>query len=66
MKNYIDFATSSPSWHTFPYQDFQHCINKAIDTYQADLFRYGTPKGLPSLIEEAKIINKLSTVYKGR
>lgn len=37
--NEIDFATSSPSWHAFPYKDFQHCINKAIDTYQADLFR---------------------------
>lgn len=61
MKNYIDFATSSPNWHAFPYQDFQHCINKAIDTYQADLFRYGTPKGLPSLIAEAK---KLLTSYQ--
>lgn len=61
MKNYIDFATSSPSWHAFPYKDFQHCINKAIDTYQEDLFRYGTPKGLPSLITEAK---KLLTNYQ--
>lgn len=61
MKNYIDFATSSPNWHAFPYQDFQHCINKAIDTYQADLFTYGTPKGLPSLIAEAK---KLLTGYQ--
>ncbi|MGE7675767.1 PLP-dependent aminotransferase family protein [Lysinibacillus sp. NPDC094403] len=52
--NCIDFATSSPSWHAFPYKDFQHCINKAIETYQADLFRYGTAKGLPSLIIEAK------------
>ncbi|WHY88628.1 PLP-dependent aminotransferase family protein [Neobacillus novalis] len=50
----IDFATSSPTWHAFPYKDFQHCINKAIDTYQEDLFRYGTPKGLPILIAEAK------------
>ncbi|KUF35174.1 MULTISPECIES: PLP-dependent aminotransferase family protein [Lysinibacillus] len=53
-RDHIDFATSSPSWNAFPYQDFQHCINKAIDTYQTDLFRYGTPKGLPSLITEAK------------
>jgi DNA-binding transcriptional MocR family regulator len=52
--NSIDFATSSPTWHAFPYKDFQHCINKAIDTYQEDLFRYGTPKGLPLLITEAK------------
>ncbi|MEK5433557.1 PLP-dependent aminotransferase family protein [Lysinibacillus sp. FSL R7-0073] len=61
VQDHIDFATSSPSWHAFPYQDFQHCINKAIDTYQADLFRYGTPKGLPSLIKEAR---KLLTNYQ--
>lgn len=59
--NVIDFATSSPSWHAFPYKDFQHCINKAIDTYQADLFRYGTPRGLPSLIREAQ---KLLETYQ--
>lgn len=50
----IDFATSSPTWHAFPYKDFQHCINKAIDTYQEELFRYGTRNGLPSLITEAQ------------
>lgn len=50
----IDFATSSPAWHAFPYKDFQHCINKAIDTYQANLFQYGTPRGLPSLIAESQ------------
>ncbi|WP_034680710.1 PLP-dependent aminotransferase family protein [Caldalkalibacillus mannanilyticus] len=47
----IDFATSAPDWSHFPYVDFQHCINKAIDTYQHELFVYGTPQGLPSLIE---------------
>ncbi|MGK9430445.1 PLP-dependent aminotransferase family protein [Bacillus atrophaeus] len=46
----IDFATSAPDPDIFPYRDFQHCINKAIDTYKNDLFIYGTPKGLPSLI----------------
>ncbi|MEH6986091.1 PLP-dependent aminotransferase family protein, partial [Priestia megaterium] len=50
----VDFATSSPTWHAFPYKDFQQCINKAIDTYQEELFRYGTPKGLSLLIIEAK------------
>ncbi|MGE7091504.1 PLP-dependent aminotransferase family protein [Lysinibacillus sp. NPDC048646] len=59
--DFIDFATSSPTWHAFPYKDFQHCMNKAIDTYQTDLFRYGTPKGLPSLIVEAK---KLLETYQ--
>ncbi|WP_020060329.1 aminotransferase-like domain-containing protein [Bacillus sp. 123MFChir2] len=47
----IDFATSAPDPDVFPYLDFQHCINKAIDTYKNDLFIYGTPKGLPSLIQ---------------
>ncbi|MBS4190530.1 PLP-dependent aminotransferase family protein [Bacillus sp. FJAT-49705] len=61
VNNCIDFATSSPSWHAFPYKDFQHCINKAIDTYQADLFRYGTARGLPSLITEVK---KLLETYQ--
>ncbi|MDA1679557.1 aminotransferase-like domain-containing protein [Bacillus cereus group sp. TH152-1LC] len=46
----IDFASSAPDPDIFPYLDFQHCINKAIDTYKNDLFVYGTPKGLPSLI----------------
>lgn len=51
-ENTIDFATSAPNWFNFPYNDFQHCINRAIDTYQKDLFIYGTPKGLPSLVLE--------------
>ncbi|MCR8858900.1 PLP-dependent aminotransferase family protein [Bacillus sp. FSL K6-6038] len=46
----FDFASSAPDPDVFPYLDFQHCINKAIDTYKNDLFIYGTPKGLPSLI----------------
>lgn len=57
----IDFATSAPQWHQFPYIDFQHCINKAIDTYQQDLFVYGTPKGLPSLI---KMMQKQLRMYQ--
>ncbi|MGG1658412.1 PLP-dependent aminotransferase family protein [Brevibacillus sp. NRS-1366] len=47
----IDFATSAPDPDVFPYLDFQHCINKAIETYKNDLFIYGTAKGLPSLIQ---------------
>ncbi|MCI0765844.1 PLP-dependent aminotransferase family protein [Bacillus sp. TL12] len=50
----IDFASSAPDPDVFPYLDFQHCINKAIDTYKNDLFIYGTPKGLPSLISVAQ------------
>lgn len=50
----IDFASASPTWQAFPYQDFQHCLNKAIDTYKIELFRYGMSKGLPSLIKKAE------------
>lgn len=57
----IDFVTSSPTWSQFPYYDFQHCINKAIDTYQQELFIYGTAKGLPSLI---KVMQKLLEHYQ--
>lgn len=61
MTDAIDFATSAPNWTQFPYIDFQHCINKAIDTYQQDLFIYGTPKGLPSLID---VVQKQLTMYQ--
>ncbi|WP_256757003.1 PLP-dependent aminotransferase family protein [Cohnella sp. WQ 127256] len=50
-KNVYDFATSAPDWNEFPYADFQHCILKAIDAYQQELFIYGTSKGLPSLLK---------------
>ena len=46
----IDFASSAPDPIVFPYVDFQHCINQAIDLYQNDLFIYGTTNGLPSLL----------------
>ncbi|HZG17159.1 MAG TPA: PLP-dependent aminotransferase family protein [Candidatus Bathyarchaeia archaeon] len=47
----IDFASSSPDLNVFPYRDFQHCLNKAIDTYKYHLFTYGDPKGLDALRE---------------
>ncbi|WP_169090960.1 PLP-dependent aminotransferase family protein [Paenibacillus sp. PL91] len=47
----LNFAAAAPDPNVFPYLDFQHCINKAIDTYQKDLFVYGTAKGMASLID---------------
>ncbi|WP_317969196.1 PLP-dependent aminotransferase family protein [Paenibacillus sp. CCS19] len=44
----IDFATVMPDLDAFPYLDFQHCLNKAIDIYKYDLFTYGDPHGLDS------------------
>ncbi|WP_239617653.1 PLP-dependent aminotransferase family protein [Cohnella mopanensis] len=45
----IDFASALPDIDLFPYLDFQHCLNKAIDTYKYHLFTYGDPKGLEKL-----------------
>lgn len=47
----FNFSSSAPDPAVFPYLDFQHCINQAIDIYKNDLFIYGTPKGLPSLVD---------------
>ncbi len=45
----IDFASSSPDPGVFPYLDFQHCLNKAVDTYKYDLFTCGDSNGLETL-----------------
>ncbi|PYI55694.1 PLP-dependent aminotransferase family protein [Paenibacillus flagellatus] len=46
----LDFSSPAPDPELFPYLDFQHCLNKAIDTYRHHLFTYGTSQGLPSLL----------------
>lgn len=45
----IDFASASPDPSAFPYLDFQHCLNKAIDRHKYHLFTYGDALGLPAL-----------------
>lgn len=45
----IDFTSPSPDVGVFPYLDFQHCLNKAIDTYKHQLFTYGDSQGLDKL-----------------
>lgn len=45
----IDFSSVLPDADVFPYLDFQHCLNKAIDTYKHQLFTYGDWKGLEML-----------------
>lgn len=47
----LDFSSPAPDPELFPYLDFQHCLNKAIDRYRSHLFVYGTPQGLPSLLQ---------------
>ncbi|MEK4062096.1 MULTISPECIES: aminotransferase-like domain-containing protein [unclassified Paenibacillus] len=45
----IDFASASPDLNVFPYLDFQHCLNKAIDRHKYHLFTYGDALGLGTL-----------------
>lgn len=56
-----DFSSGAPDPELFPYLDFKHCINKAIDTYKNELFVYGTPQGLPSLL---KVLSKHLANYQ--
>lgn len=47
----IDFSSGVPGVETFPYKNFQHCLNKSIDLYKETLFTYSDPRGLDSLIK---------------
>ncbi|GKX67353.1 PLP-dependent aminotransferase family protein [Inconstantimicrobium mannanitabidum] len=50
----INFAAGSPDESILPYEDFQHCLNQAIDIYKGTLFNYSDAKGLPELINTLK------------
>ncbi|CAH2213016.1 aminotransferase-like domain-containing protein [Tepidibacter aestuarii] len=47
----IDFSTVLPDINILPYDEFHHCLDKAMDKYKTDLFCYGDTQGLPTLIE---------------
>ncbi|ANE47737.1 GntR family transcriptional regulator [Paenibacillus swuensis] len=47
--NRIDFASTSPDPSVFPYLDFKHSLDKALDTYKFDLFTCGDSKGMETL-----------------
>ncbi|GEA33684.1 aminotransferase-like domain-containing protein [Clostridium diolis] len=46
----IDFSAVNLNVESFPYKNFQHCLNKSIDLYKEKLFTYSDPRGLKSLI----------------
>ena len=52
LKEKIDFLSAGPDESVIPYEDFQHCINKAIDHYKVQLFTYSDQQGLYSLRKE--------------
>ncbi|KNF08334.1 HTH-type transcriptional regulator, GntR family [Gottschalkia purinilytica] len=48
---YINFSSISPDPDIFPYLEFQHCMDKAMDVYKQDIFTYNTDNGLSYLID---------------
>ena len=47
----IDFSAAAPDSSILPYDDFQHCINQAMNLYKDKLFYYSNVQGFESLIE---------------
>jgi DNA-binding transcriptional MocR family regulator len=45
----IDFISTVPDNKFLPYQEFSHCMNRAIELYRHDLFTYGNVAGLEVL-----------------
>lgn len=61
----IDFLSAGPDQRIMPYEDFQHCINQAIDHYKEQLFTYSDQQGLFSLRKEiAKYLQHLQVFAK--
>lgn len=51
-ENDIDFLSAGPDKRIMPYEDFQHCMNQAINHYKEQLFIYSEQQGLFSLRKE--------------
>ncbi|KAB8135767.1 PLP-dependent aminotransferase family protein [Gracilibacillus oryzae] len=47
--DHIDFLSAGPDPAAMPYEDFQHCLNQAINLHKGELFAYSHPQGIPSL-----------------
>ncbi len=47
----IDFTLTTPDPSLFPYREFQHCINQAIEEHKDACFSYGTMMGYDKLRE---------------
>lgn len=50
----IDFSGTSLDMNSLPYNEFQPCVNQAINKYKESLFSYTDPQGLQSLIEAVR------------
>lgn len=48
----IDFLSAGPDKNLIPYEEFQHCLNQAIEKYKEDIFTYTDQQGFHSLRTE--------------
>ncbi|MED1607579.1 PLP-dependent aminotransferase family protein [Cytobacillus kochii] len=56
----VDFLSAGPDQRIMPYEDFQHCMNQAIEHYKEELFTYSDRQGLFSLrVELTKYLQHL-------
>ncbi|MCY6370718.1 PLP-dependent aminotransferase family protein [Clostridium ganghwense] len=46
----IDFCTAASDSCILPYEEFQHCLNQAMDVYKESLFYHSNAQGLENLI----------------
>ncbi|PJI08256.1 MULTISPECIES: PLP-dependent aminotransferase family protein [Clostridium] len=54
LNKIINFSSGAPDESILFYENFQHCINQAIDAYKVTLFNYSSPKGLEALCRTLK------------
>lgn len=50
----IDFYSGAPDGRYIQFQDFQHCVEKAMDLCREVIFTYAEVQGLPFLLENLK------------
>lgn len=57
----IDFLSAGPDKRIMPYEDFQYCINQAIDHYKEQLFTYSDQQGLFLYVRS---LRSICNIYK--
>ncbi|WP_199623076.1 aminotransferase-like domain-containing protein [Paenibacillus alkalitolerans] len=66
----IDFASASPDEDGMPYQEYRHCLTKAVFLNRHKMFDYNDPQGLPSLrkllanhLQKVQIFTKFERIH---
>lgn len=62
----FDFATASPTWHSFPYDEFKKCVTQALDLYSEEFFKYGTQQGMNALVDAGQKLLEEDQIFAQR